>query len=277
MGKKRVSVLGSESEAELKAKKAVKLQQKKLREGKTAKAPGLSGGQRVVDTATESLVELEEIQKRTAQVQPTEESPAAKPKKIKVRSQAYKTAKGKIDVTQTYSISDSLKLLKEVNLTKFDPTVELHINLAKSNVSVTVELPFSTGKTKRIAIADEATIAKIEAGQLDFDVLLASPSQMPQLVKFAKVLGPKGLMPNPKNNTVVDDPKTVAKKMAGTNSVTLKTEKSAPLIHTIIGKLSQPEKELTANIEAILNTLSTSQITKVIIKTTMSPAIKLQI
>lgn len=278
MGKKRVSVLGSEAESDLKAKKAVKLEQKKLREGKTAKAPGLAGGQRVVDTATESLAEFEEIQKRTLVTAPEEEA-KAKIKKIKVRSASYKTAKGKIDVTKAHSIDDALKLLKEVNLTKFDPTVELHINLGKTGVSISAELPFSTGKTRKIGIADDEFIKKLESGNinLDLDLLLASPSQMPKLVKFAKVLGPKGLMPNPKTGTVVEDPAAAAKKMSGSNSVSLKTEKSAPLIHTIVGKLSQPEKELSANINAILNSLLPSQIAKVVIKTTMSPGIKLQI
>ena len=276
MGKKRISVLGSEEEQSLKAKKEVKLQQKKLREGKTAKAPGLAGGQRVVDTTAESLAEFEEIQKRTAVVSP-EDDAKSKPKKIKIRSSSYKAAKAKVDITKIYPVSDALKLLKEVNLTKFDPTVELHFNLSKSGVSVSVELPFSTGKTRRVAIADDATVAKIEAGNLNFDVLLASPSQMPQLVKYAKILGPKGLMPNPKAGTVIDDPAATAKKLSGSNTVTLKTEKSAPLVHTSAGKLTQPEKELSANINAIISALSPSGITKVILKSTMSPAIKLQI
>jgi large subunit ribosomal protein L1 len=276
MGKKRVSVLGSEEEKVLREKKAVKLEQKKLREGKTAKAPGLGGGQRVVDTASESLAEFEEIQKRTAIVTPEEET-KAKAKKIKVRSGAYKTAKAKVDVTKTYPISEALKLLKEINLTKFDPTVELHINLGKTGVSVSVDLPFSTGKTRQVAIADDATIAKIEAGDIAFDILYASPSQMPKLVKFAKILGPKGLMPNPKTGTVVDNPAAAAKKLSGSNTVILKTEKSAPLIHTIVGKLSQSEKELSGNIDTILKSLSQFSISKVVIKSTMSPAIKLQI
>jgi len=286
MGKKRISVIGSDEENVLKAKKAVKLEQKKLREGlpagkagKTAKAPGLAGGQRVVDTSAESLAELEEIQKRSDIVVPDAETKSKSKKIIKVRSSAYKTAKGKIDITKNYSVSDALKLLKEVNLTKFDPTIELHINLGKTGVNVTCELPYSTGKTRRIAVADDDLIKKLESGDLNLnlDLLLASPSQMPKLVKFAKILGPKGLMPNPKTGTVVEDPVAAAKKLSGSNSVLLKTEKSAPLIHTVVGKLSQSEKELTANIASILSALSPSGITKVVLKSTMSPAIKLQI
>jgi large subunit ribosomal protein L1 len=282
MGKKRVSVLGSEEESQLKNKKAVKLEQKKLREGKTAKAPGLAGGQRVVDTAAESIAEMEEIQKRSAL--PLSEAQTSAPlakKVIKVRSKNYKTAKSQVDMTQNYSVKDSLALLKKINLTKFDPTVELHLNLGKLGALVTVELPYSTGKTKKIAIADDEFIKKLESGSfdLDFDVLLASSSQMPKLIKFAKILGPKGLMPNPKTGTVVENPEATAKKMSGSNTITLRTEKSAPLIHTIIGKLSQPEKELTANIQAIFGSFASSQltITKAVIKSTMSPAIKLEV
>jgi large subunit ribosomal protein L1 len=272
MGKKRISVLGSEDEQTQKAKKAVQLEQKKLREGKSAKAPGLKGGQRVVDTTAESLAEYEEIQKRSSSVTTPEATPTKKPQ-IKVRSEAYKIAKSKIDVNKTYTVSDALKLLKQINLTKFDPTVELHITLANGSFSQTIRLPYSTGKVRRIAIANDATLSQIESGKIDFDVLLACPKDMPKLVKLAKILGPKGLMPNPKNNTIVNNPEETAKKMSDTISIDIKTEKSAPIIHTVVGKLSQPEKELTANIEAVLKSLS--QISKIVLKTTMSPAIKL--
>ena len=274
MGKKRVSVLGSAEEEALKKEKLVKLEQKKLREGKSAKAPGLKGGQRVVDTSAESLAELELIQSKNDI--PSAEPEKAKSKKaVHIRSSAYKTAKAKINAEKTYSLSDALNLLRQTSLTKFDPTVELHITLKGSTFSQTVELPYTTGKNRRIAVADDATIAKIESGKIDFDVLLASPAQMPKVIKLAKVLGPKGLLPNPKTGTVVPDPEAAAKSMSGSISVSLKTEKSAPLIHTIVGKLSQKDTELTKNIETILKALPANNLRKVVLKSTMSPAIKL--
>ena len=279
MGKKRISVLGSEEETSLKAKKSVKLEQKKLREGKSAKAPGLAGGQRVVDTTAESLAEFEEIQKRSAAAGVPQETEVKPKKAVRIRSSAYKTAKSKVDVTKIYPVSEAIKLLKDINLTRFDPTVELHINLSKSGVTAQAVLPYSTGKTKKIGVVDVKFLKSLESGNpdLNLDVLLASPAQMPQLVKFAKVLGPKGLMPNPKNGTIVSDPEAAAKKMTASDTVTLRTEKSAPLVHTIVGKLSRPEKELAANIAAVTASLIPSGITKVVLKSTMSPAIKLQI
>jgi large subunit ribosomal protein L1 len=282
MGKKRVSVLGSAEEEALKKEKAVKLEQKKLREGKGAKAPGLKGGQRVVDTTAESIAEYETVQAKIQEaeslsgVAPAAEKTSSK-KKIHIRSGAYKTARALVNADKTYPLAVALDLLKKVSLTKFDPTVELHITLKGGSFSQTVDLPFTTGKTRRIAVADDATIAKIEKGTIDFDVLLASPAQMPKVIKLAKVLGPKGLLPNPKNGTVVADPVKAASDAAGSISISLKTEKSAPLIHTIIGKLSQKESELTKNTETILKVLPANNIRKVVIKSTMSPAIKLVI
>ncbi len=98
---------------------------------------------------------------------------------------------------------------------------------------------------------------------------------MPKLVKFAKMLGPKGLMPNPKNGTLI---KTAAeaKKFSG-NSKTIKTEKEAPLIHTSFGKLSQKDKELIENANAILTSINAKQIVRAYVKSTMSPSLKISI
>jgi len=278
MGKKRLTVLGSENETEAKAKRAIQLEQKRLREGKSAKAPGLKGDQRVVDTASESLIEYETLQAKqeTSAPEPTAEAPKST-KKVHHRSSAYKTAKSIINSENTYTISQALDLLQKTSLTKFVPTVELHITLKTPGFSQTVELPYSTGKTRKIAIADDATVALIEKGTVNFDVLLASPAQMPKLVKLAKTLGPKGLMPNPKNGTVVENPEAVAKKMASSISTAIKTEKSAPIIHTIVGKLNQKPEELSKNIQAIIGVLPEGQVKKIVIKSTMSPAIKLVI
>jgi large subunit ribosomal protein L1 len=266
MGKKRITILGSEDENKLKAKRAIQLEQKKLREGKdtTEKVAEIPVSAPPVDVP----VLVEESSPTTAV------KPATKGK-THSRSEAYKQAKLNVKAEKTYSLTEALDLLKKVSLTKFDPTVELHIVLKSGQLNQTLELPFSTGKTKIIAIATDDTIAKIEAGNMKFDVLIASPAQMGKLVKFAKVLGPKGLMPNPKNGTVVADPEAAAKKMAGSISINLKTEKSAPVIHLAVGKLSQKESELIKNIETVKAALPAGNIKKIVLKSTMSPGIKL--
>lgn len=255
MGKKAVAIIGSENEEELRKKESVKREQKKLREHKVDKQPE-------PEVAAVALVPVIEEVKKV--------------KISRIRSKPYQAAKSKVDVSKVYSISDAIKLLRDVSLTKFDATVELHLVLKETlPAGRQVELPHSTGKTRQVAIADEATIAKIEASKIDFDVLYASPEQMGKLVKFAKVLGPKGLMPNPKNGTIVADPASAIKKLSD-KSVVLKTEKDAPLIHTIVGKLSAKDSELSANIKAILDAFE-GKLIKSVLKSTMSPAIKLAV
>ena len=278
MGKKRITVIGSPEEQDIKSKRATKLEQKKIREGKmTAKAPGLPGGQRIVDTSEESLREYEEIQKRLAAtpVPESTDTPITPRRPVRIRSKTYQKAKSQINPDQIYPLPEALKLLRQVSLAKFDGTVELHLTAKNKGIFRTLDLPFSSGKIRRIAVADDKTITNIAAGNIDFDLLLASPDQMPNLVKFAKVLGPRGLMPNPKTGTIVADPATTATKLAAGNSLTLKTEKDAPVIHTIAGKLSQPDAELEANTQAIPPTLP--PLSKAVLKSTMSPAIKLQL
>lgn len=272
-----MAVLGSENEEQVKAQSAVKREQKKLREGKTAKAPGLGGGQRVVDTAEESLRELEVIEAKQEAEGPAsgEGETKTKAKPVRVRSKTYQAAKAKVNPETTYSISDGLKLLRDVSYSKANGTVELHVTLKEKGFSKEVDLPFATGKVRKVAIVDDATLKDIEAGKVNFDVLIASPSDMPKLVKLAKILGPKGLMPNPKNGTLVENPATAAKKLSGSNLISVRTEKEAPIVHTVAGKLSMADDQLTKNIQAIMAVLPQGKTTKIVLKSTMSPAIKL--
>lgn len=280
MGKKRSVIIGSVDESDDKAKRSRQLEQKKLREGKSAKAPGMGGGQRVVDTTTESLAEYDQLQAKLAAVSTpeSEKSPEAKKtaKKTRRRSKSYQAAKSAVPVDHFFSLSEGIELLRKVSLSKFDPTVELHLVLKRiPDSKLSVALPHAFGKAKIIAIADDATISKIEAGHIDFDVLVASPAQMGKLVKFAKVLGPRGLMPNPKSGTVNADPDSAAKKLSADTSVVLKPDKGSPVIHTVVGKLSFKDKQLSDNITALLSVVSPIGIKKIVLKSTMSPAIKL--
>ncbi len=170
---------------------------------------------------------------------------------------------------------DAIATVKKSSKVKFDATIELHATVKKQGLSVNVTLPFSFGKTKKIEIADDKTVEKLKAGKIDFDVLLSTPEMMPKLVVFAKLLGPKGLMPNPKNGTVIKTEKDASKFSAA--SMTVKTEKDAPLIHTVIGKHSQKDEELLKNLETILEALGKNQVIKAVLSSTMGPAVKLTI
>jgi len=148
--------------------------------------------------------------------------------------------------------------------------------LAKSGIKGEVELPHFQVKTKKVEIASEGTLKKLEAGKIDFDILLSSPVMMPQLTKYAKLLGPKGLMPNPKNGTITDNPEKLAKEFEKPK-FSYKSEANAPLIHTIFGKVSQPEKELEANLSTLIKAIGSQNIKKAVIKSTMGPAIKISL
>lgn len=187
-----------------------------------------------------------------------------------------KAMKSKVDNTKLYQIEDAVKLVKETNYTSFDATLALHLNLKERISRVEVTFPHLAGPAKKVAIADEALLKKIEKGSLDFDILLSTPAMMPKLAKYARVLGPKGLMPSPKAGTVTSDPDKKAKEFEGGKTM-LKGEAKFPLLHVVIGKLSQPEAELAANIEAVLGALKPGQITKAVLASTMSPGVKLQL
>jgi len=253
MGKKKIFSLGAEDEEQLKTKRAVQLEQKKLRLGKKP------AKEESVEEAPTAIPAIEA------------EKPKVK-KQVKIRSKAYQSAKSKVDPFKTYPLPEALKLLRVVSLAKFDGTVELHLTAKETGSNFTVELPHITGKNKAISIATDEVIAEIEKGNINFTVLLATPAQMPKLVKLAKVLGPRGLMPNPKNGTVVPDPEAAKKKLESSSQVVLKTEKSAPVIHTVVGKLSHSDKDLSENIQAIFSVVNP---VKAVVKSTISPAIKI--
>lgn len=194
----------------------------------------------------------------------------------KQRGKKYLEAKAKINKSNTYKISDAIKLVKETSYSKFDGTMEMHLVVKKTGVNVNVTLPFSPGKEKRVEFADEKTLEKLKKGKIDFDVLLTTADMMPKLVMFAKLLGPRGLMPNPKNGTIIKTAKD--KEKFGGNTINLKTEKETPLIHTSFGKVSQKDEELVKNLETILDKLGGSKtIIRAFIKSTMSPSVKIQI
>ena len=176
----------------------------------------------------------------------------------------------------SYPLTSGIELLRKFKKSSFDETVELHINVVEKGVSGQVSLPHGTGKKLNIKIADDALIAEVEKGKIDFDILVATPDMMPKLAKVARVLGPKGLMPNPKAGTISQKPEEVVEKLSA-GQVSYKTEAANPLIHMSVGKLSFEDKQLQENINKVISAIGPAKISKVTLKSTMSPAVVIQV
>ncbi len=210
----------------------------------------------------------------TGQGAVTSEAPKKKASS-RIRSKRYVSARSQVDKTKKYSTSAAIELVKKLSYAKFDGTITAHAVVKEVGVSVPLTLPHSTGKTVNVAVASDEVLAKIADGKIDFDILVAHPSYMPKLAKFAPVLGPKGLMPNPKNGTLTPNPEAQKKKLeAGT--VTIKTEKKAPLLHVRIGKNSMATKQLVENVEALTKALGI-KLVSLVVASSMSPGVKVAV
>ncbi len=204
------------------------------------------------------------------------EAPKAAKKRVKHgRSQRYQDAKAKLK-NESYPLGEAVALLKEIAKVKFDPSVELHLNLIVDKVSGELQLPHGTGKNVKVEIASDKTLIKLNDNKIDFDVLIAVPAMMPKLAKYAKILGPKGLMPNPKNGTISPNPEAAAKKFAG-GLIHYKSEPKAPLMHLVVGKLSFKDKDLIDNLKAVITAVAPKNISAAFICSSMSPSIKLNL
>ncbi len=280
MGKIRVKTFGDEEleqkeKEEAKRKKEAKIAEKRSSETKSPKEP----------ESKEEVKEDTEVSKDTAQTEgqaeiKKEKAEKKEPKKTtkngkQFHSQKYLGLAQTFDKAKSYTLSEALDLLETLQRKTTDETVELHINTPSGGISGSVVLPHGTGKSVRVAIASDDLIAEIEKGKISFDILLAEPAMMVKLARVAKVLGPRGLMPNPKNGTITQNPQEAAKKYEG-GQVNFKTEK-APIIHLTAGKMSFGKEKLSQNINALITAVKKSNIVNVTLKSTMSPGIKIKI
>jgi len=283
MGKIRVAKLGDvETEKELKRRATARRDTKKSKKSKVEHV-GLKGGERVaVVEGTEIKPEYKKLVEEVEAGKEVKDKGKKKEKKVAVhaRSKRYREAAKLVDRTKLYPVSDAIGLVKKTSLTKFDGTVELHVNLNpltlgdKKDMRGTVSLPHGTGKQVRVAIADDTILADIEAGKISFDILVAHPSMMAKLAKVARILGPKGLMPNPKTGTVTEDTKKRALELSA-GKVNFKTEPDQPIIHMTVGKVSFEDKKLAENINVVLETVGRGKISKATLASTMGPGVKL--
>ncbi len=218
-------------------------------------------------------------------------------------SKAYRTAVEKVDRSKLYPPAEAIKLAKETVSVKFDPTVEVAMRLgvdprkADQMVRGTVNLPHGTGKTARVivfaagdraaeaeaagadAVGTDDLVARIQEGWLEFDAAIATPDQMAKIGRIARILGPRGLMPNPKTGTVTMDVTKAVTEIKG-GKITFRVDKHSNL-HLIIGKASFPVDQLIDNYAAVLDEVIRSKpsaakgkyLKKVFVTTTMGPGI----
>ena len=232
-------------------------------------------------------------------------APVARPR-IDRRGKKYQAAAKLVDTQTVYALTDALDLAVKTNPAKFDASVEVHVRLgvdprqADQNIRATVSLPNGTGKTIRVAvfapesehaaakkagadvIGDEDFLKQLDKEVLDFDTLIATPQYMPKLGKYARLLGPRGLMPNPKAGTVATDvAKAVTEAKAG--KVEYRVDKQA-IVHLSIGKVSFGAEKLRQNADAFFASLQAqkptglkgSYVKTTAISTTQGPGIKVE-
>ena len=198
------------------------------------------------------------------------------PRQVYGRSKRYKVLAKKINRNLSYAPQAALEQIIASAASK-DRGLDLHVNTLETGLRGEIKVPFSTGKTIRIEIFSDQTVTALNNNEFNFDVLLATPADMPKLAKYAKVLGPKGLMPNPKNGTVVTDPAARAKQMSSGATVAFKSEPKFPIIHLSLGKTSQKAEELTANLTTILQEIGVAKIKSAYLTSTQTPSLKLDL
>lgn len=232
----------------------------------------------------------------------------AKLKKKAPHSKRYAELKAKVSPTDTYSLVDAVKLAKETSTVKFDATVEFHARLGidpkkgDQLIRSTIDLPHGTGRKIRIgAIVPDALAKEVkEAGatlvggidlieeiaktkKLNFDIMVTTPDMMKEMAKIAKILGPKGLMPNPKTETVTPNPAKIVRELTK-GKISFKNDDTAN-VHVPVGKISFGEEKLLQNLNTFIDGLKklkpTSSkgvfIRSAYLSTAMGPSIKLSI
>ena len=269
----------------------------------TAKAGKRSA--KSIEAAEEKVAKEERNKSSDKDDAPKKPKQTSKPTRSKLerRAKGYKKNAEKVQRDKQHELKEAVSLAKSTSHVKFDATVELHVRLnvdprqADQNIRDNLVLPNGTGKTVKIAVlTDEPAEAKkagadlagtddlfalLDKGQTDFDVLISTPVLMSKLGKYARILGPRGLMPNPKSGTVTTDiNKAIAEAKAGKVEYRVDT---TGIVHLGVGKVSFEEKSLIDNIQAVLDSLKSNKpqsvkgtyVKSAYITTSMGPSISL--
>jgi large subunit ribosomal protein L1 len=297
------------SEVDTKNTKETQKSEISILDSEKAKPAAKAGkrSEKALKEADEKVAKVERKAK-SAEASAKEERAPKQPQKVTSildrRAKGYRKSAEQVEAGKTYGLKEALELATKTSHVKFDATVELHVRLgvdprqADQNLRDTVLLPAGTGKTVRIAVfADPDGVAtakkagadiadgdeflqQLDKGTIDFDILIATPQQMAKLGKYARVLGPKGLMPNPKSGTVTTDiTKAVTEAKAG--RVEYRVD-STGIVHTGIGKVSFGTDKLLQNAQAVTNSikankpgsLKSNYVLSVYITTSMGPSIQ---
>jgi len=269
MGKVRKVVLGDEQEEQEQKRKAdARRETKKSKKTKS-------------DDTSEASVTDESADSHDAKKEKKGKKDDGE-KVVRTHGKKLLAARALVDKAMIYSLGEAVTLVKKTSFSSFDGSVELHINLnvsangGKKDLRGEVSLPHGTGKKVKVVVADEALIESIAAGTIDFDILVAHPSMMPKLAKVARILGPKGLMPNPKTGTVTTDVEKRVKELSS-GQVTYKTEPDNPIVHMIVGKVSFPENQIMENVEAVVASIGKGKIAKMNLAASMGPGVKFSV
>jgi len=223
------------------------------------------------------------------------------------KGKKYQEALKKLDADKLYDPLDAIKLIKEIASAKFDETVEVGVNLnvdtrhADQQIRGAVVLPHGTGKTKTVLVfakgekakeaeqagadyvGDEDLVQRIQNVWMDFDVAIATPDMMPLVGKLGRVLGPRGLMPNPKVGTVTMDVGRAVKESKG-GKVNYRTDK-AGVVHVPVGKVSFDPEKLYENFKTLMDTLLKAKpetvkgtyVKNIVLSSTMGPGVKVDL
>lgn len=237
----------------------------------------------------------------------TQTKKTKKPKQKKVRSKRYLDTKKQIETGKTYQVEEAIKTLRKMANAKFNESVELHITLGTETqnsdhrIRFTTTLPHGIGKTIKVLVIsddnsgqkdniiyrDASAIDEIVAGKLqpekDFNVVVATPTTMKDIAKAARILGPKGMMPSPKNNTVTDNPQKAIESL-GKGQIEIKSQPNHAVIHQIVGNLSFKDEQLVQNTTTLIEELNKNTppkmkkklIQKIYLCTTMGPSVRVE-
>jgi ribosomal protein L1 len=273
-------------------------------------------GKRSEKSQREAAEKLEkEARKEAGDTTPQDEDAEASVKKgprpvtrprIERRGKNYRKAAELVEKEKIYALAEAMDLATKTSPSKFDASVEMHVRLgvdprqADQNIRATVSLPHGSGKTVRVAVfapetdhaaakkagadivGDEDFLKQLDKEELNFDTLITAPAYMPKLGKYARLLGPRGLMPNPKSGTVAADvAKAVTEAKAG--KVEYRVDKQA-IVHVGVGKVSFGVEKLQANAQAFLDSLKSQKpgsikgayVKSASISATMGPGIKVE-